>query len=121
MRRAEFEEVVRRAVEALPEEFVARLDNVAIVVEDRPTRDQLFGGGLDEWETLLGLYEGQPLTSREDYGLVPPDKITIFHRPIEAICENVDQIFDEVQATVVHEIAHHFGIDDHSLEEMGRG
>jgi predicted Zn-dependent protease with MMP-like domain len=116
-----FEELVRRALDALPGEFYERLQNVDVVVEDAPTREQLQTGGVEEGDTLLGLYEGVPLTARENYGFVLPDKITIFQRPIEEMCESPDEVVEEIRVTVMHEIAHHFGIDDHALYDLGMG
>ena len=119
MTRAEFERLVRDALEEVPKEISARLDNVDVVVEDRPTRNQLVGTRIEEDQYLLGLYEGIPLTDRYDYTMVLPDKITLFQRNIEAICSSEEEIIREVRDTVVHEVAHHFGIDDERLEEMG--
>ena len=116
---ATFVDIVRQVVESLPETFLKRLDNVDVVVEEYPTAEQLRANGLSESETLLGLYEGVPLTEREAYGMVVPDKITLFYRPIESICENLDQLIDQIRATVVHEVAHHFGISDQALSEIG--
>ena len=121
MDRDEFENVVREALESLPEEFLGRLDNVDIVVEDWPSRDLLAGHTVDEDELLLGLYEGVPLTERGEYSMVLPDKITLFQKSIETICSNNNEIVEQVRDTVVHEVAHHFGIDDHRLEELGAG
>ncbi len=95
------------------------MENVDLVIEDWPTRDQLVGSGIDDSEWLLGLYEGIPLTDRYDYNLVLPDKITLFQKAIEAICSGEDEVIREVRDTVVHEVAHHFGIDDDALEQMG--
>jgi predicted Zn-dependent protease with MMP-like domain len=95
------------------------MDNVDVVVEDRPSRDQLIGSGLNEDECLLGLYEGIPLPDRYDYNLVLPDKITLFKNTIESICETERDIIREIQDTVVHEVAHHFGIGDDDLDAMG--
>ncbi len=106
-------------MDELPPQFLERLDNVDIVVEDWATREQLFGSGLDERDFLLGLYEGIPLPDRYDYNLVLPDKITLFQRAIESICDTDERVVEEVRATVIHEIAHHFGIDDNALHEMG--
>ncbi len=118
--RSEFEDLVRQAIDALPEEFLARLDNVDVVVEAEPTPEQLDRQSLDAGETLFGLYEGVPLTERhESYGLVTPDKITIFQRPIEEVCDTLDELVEQVQSTVVHEIAHFFGIGDARLDELG--
>ncbi len=122
MDREKFEWLVARAVDSLPEEFRTKLENIDVVVEDWPTFGQLADVGLKDDETLLGLYEGVPLTRRSShYGLVPPDKITIFRRPIEAKCRYVDQITAEIQRVVRHEIAHHFGIGDARLEQIERG
>ncbi len=119
MERRRFEQLVRQAMNELPDAFLDRMENVDVVVDETVTRDQLIGSGLDEDEMLLGLYEGIPLTGRYDYDLVIPDKITLFQAPIESICKNDGEILAEVRATVIHEIAHHFGIDDESLHEMG--
>jgi predicted Zn-dependent protease with MMP-like domain len=114
-----FEELVNKAIEGLPSEFAERLDNVAIVVEDTPSRAQLHRSNVAPGNTLLGLYEGIPHTRRgNDYGMVLPDKITIFRKPIEAECRSDDQIVVLVRKVVLHEIAHHFGIDDDRLEEL---
>ena len=83
------------------------------------SREQLIGSGLDEREMLLGLYEGIPLPDRYDYNLVLPDKITLFQRAIESICSTDEEVVTEVRATIIHEVAHHFGIDDEALHEIG--
>jgi predicted Zn-dependent protease with MMP-like domain len=115
-----FENLVIRAVESLPEEFRERLDNVDVVVADEPTRHQLTKTERQRGETLLGLYEGVPLTERtQGYGFVVPDMITIFQRPIEEMCRSDSEIIDEVRKVVLHEIAHHFGISDERLRELG--
>ena len=121
MSRLEFEDLVRQAMETLPEEFVARLENVDVVVADRPNAEQIGVSGAPEGETLLGLYEGVPLVDRENYGLVVPDKITVFQMPLEEMCSTREELIDEVRVTVVHEVAHFFGLDDHALREMGLG
>jgi len=116
----QFERLVARAIESLPEEFRERLENIDIIVADYPTRTQLSSSGSGRNETLLGLYEGVPLTRRSHgYGFVVPDKITIFQKPIEAACKNDAQITTKIRRVVLHEIAHHFGIDDDRLEELG--
>jgi predicted Zn-dependent protease with MMP-like domain len=74
---------------------------------------------LSHGETLFGLYHGVPLTRRDSYGPVMPDKITIFQRPLENICDSEDELVEEVRLTVAHEIAHFFGIDDDRLDELG--
>jgi predicted Zn-dependent protease with MMP-like domain len=119
MDRERFERLVERAVASLPEEFHARLENVDVVVEDWPSHHELARLGLKSRYELLGLYQGVPLTKRGwHYGLVPPDKITIFQRPIEAKCRDDDRITREIGRVVRHEIAHHFGIGDGRLREL---
>lgn len=116
-----FDELVTQAIDSLPDEFRERLENIDIVVADVPTRAQMKNLKGRRGEMLLGLYEGVPLTERtHGYGFVMPDKITIFQRPIEAMCRNEAQIVDEIQRVVRHEIAHHFGISDDRLNELGR-
>ena len=121
MNRLEFEELVRQAFESLPDQILVRIDNVDVVVNDYPSREQRRANNLAPGETLYGLYEGIPQTDREGYGFVMPDKITIFQRPIEEACEDDGEIVEQVQLTVVHEVAHHFGISDETLHEMGLG
>ena len=122
MERERIEWLVARAVETLPEEFITRLENIDMVVEDYPTLGQLTSVGLRRGQSLLGLYEGVPLTKRSThYGLVPPDKITIFQKPIEAKCRYNAEIMAEIQRVVKHEIAHHFGISDARLEQIEKG
>jgi predicted Zn-dependent protease with MMP-like domain len=116
---AEFEKLVLEALDQILDEISDRLDNVDVVVEDWPTSEQMAGSGIEDGHYLLGLYEGIPLTDRYGYDMVLPDKITLFQKPIEAICASDEEIVGEVRATVVHEVAHHFGIDDASLEQMG--
>ena len=111
MDRERFEELVGDALDAVPPELLELLDNVVILVEDDPPADD---------PDLLGIYEGHALTERGwDYSGVLPDRIVIYRNPILAICEDDDDVVDEVSVTVVHEIAHHFGIDDHRLHELG--
>ena len=122
MDRATFQGLVAQAVDSLPEEFRARLENIAVVVEDWPSKVQLTETGLKRGQTLLGLYQGVPLTKRgSHYGLVPPDKITIFQKPIEASCSHDTDIIAEVGKVVRHEIAHHFGIGDARLHQLEKG
>lgn len=106
-----------KALEELPPEFSGQLDNVDIVVQDWPTREQLSDAGVRSRWGLLGLYQGVPHTERgTHYNLVPPDKITIFKRPIEEICSSPEEIESKVGEVLRHEIAHHFGISDERLE-----
>ena len=114
--------MVVRAVAELPEEFLSQLHNLDVVVEDRPTISQRRRAGLDSGHTLLGLYEGVPQTRRgRGYGMVLPDKITIFQGSIEARCRSEEEIKAEVRRVVKHEIAHHFGISDARLRELQQG
>ncbi len=121
MDRENFEALVAKAVASLPEEFLSKLDNVDVVVSDIPTRRQLRKAGTRIGDTLLGLYEGIPQTQRDaHYGLVPPDKITIFQLPIEEKCGDKSDIYAEIERVIRHEIAHHFGISDDRLRELGK-
>ena len=119
MTRAEFEKLVREALSQIPSEIRGRVENVDLVAEDWPTMEQLAGSGLEEGQYLLGLYEGIPLTERYGYDMVLPDKITLFQKAIEEVCSSDEEIIKEVRDTVVHEVAHHFGIEDDKLEQMG--
>jgi predicted Zn-dependent protease with MMP-like domain len=122
MDRERFEELVVEALAELPAEFQEKLENIDVVIADKPTPQQLTRMGLRYNETLLGLYEGVPLTKRgRGYGMVPPDKITIFQKPIEAQCRHDREITREVQRVVQHEIAHYFGIGEASLRRIEDG
>jgi predicted Zn-dependent protease with MMP-like domain len=106
---ARFEELVADALDGIPEALGRRMDNVWVTVEDRPAIPN-----------LLGLYEGIPLTEREAYGgMAVPDRITVYRLPICARCGTEAEVVDMVRVTVVHEVAHHFGIDDDRLDELG--
>lgn len=120
--RPRFERLVLRALSGLPPAFRERLDNVDVIVERRPSAAHLRQGGVPSGNTLLGLYVGTPLPSRsEGYHMTLPDRILIFQEPIESICSNSRELVMQVRQTVVHELAHHFGIDDHRLNELGVG
>ena len=121
MEREQFEELVDEAIESLPENLKERIENVAIMVADWPTSEQLEEVGVKHKQDLLGLYEGIPLTKRtRGYQMVLPDKITIFQKPIEMRYHSEGTILKRVQRTVLHEIAHYFGISDARLREIGR-
>lgn len=108
-----FEELVADALDRVPPTLMSMMDNVVIVVEDAPEGDD---------QNLLGLYEGYALTDRGwEYGGVLPDKITIYRLPTLRICRTEEEVVEEVAITVVHEIAHHFGIDDARLHALGWG
>jgi predicted Zn-dependent protease with MMP-like domain len=119
MPRGRFLRLVRRALAGLPPPFRQRLSNIDIVIKRRPGPDDLREAGLSPGETLYGLYAGVPLTERSEYGLVLPDKITIFQEPLERDFPDEAHLVEEVRKTVLHEIAHHFGISDEKLAEMG--
>ena len=122
MERERFQWLVAKAIDSLPEEFRVKLDNVDVVVEDWPTPSQLAKVGLRRGQTLFGLYQGVPLTKRgSHYGMVPPDKITVFQKPIEARYKDEVNIIAEIQRIVRHEIAHHFGIGDARLRQLESG
>jgi predicted Zn-dependent protease with MMP-like domain len=111
MSRREFEGLVSDALDTIPPELAALMSNVVVLVEDEPPAED---------PHLLGVYDGVPLTERgEWYGGVLPDRITIFMGPTLRTCEHPEDVVDEVHITVVHEIAHHFGIDDARLHELG--
>ena len=110
---AEFEEAVGDALDAVPPELMRLLDNVVFLVEDEPPADD---------PDLLGVYDGTPLTERGDaWAGALPDRITIFRGPLTRMCEDREDLLDEIAVTVVHEIAHHFGIDDDRLHALGWG
>jgi predicted Zn-dependent protease with MMP-like domain len=114
-----FEQLLSEAFEELPEVFRARLDNVVIVVEEYADARTLRSVGLRHPAQLLGLYHGVPLTARpHDYGLVTPDRISIYRQPILMQCANLEQVRALVGRVLRHEIAHYFGIDDNRLEEL---
>ena len=121
LRHEPFEQLVQRALDGLPRPFRALLENVAVVIEDEPTRQQLTYGDGDPDGTLYGLYEGTPGI---EYGAdwVPyPNKITLFRFALEEDFPDPLDLADEVQATVVHELAHHAGIEEDRLHELGWG
>jgi predicted Zn-dependent protease with MMP-like domain len=107
----EFEGLVQQAIDSVPAELLGLVENCVILVEDEPP---------PELAGLLGLYDGVPLTERgEFYAGVLPDRILVFRLPTLAICDRPEDVVAEVHITVVHEIAHHFGIDDDRLHELG--
>ena len=121
MERQKFEKLVDNAIEALPDEFKNKLENVDVMVEDWPSPQQASRLKLRNKAQLLGLYEGVPQTKRgSGYNLVLPDKITIFQKPIELECSSDKEIESEIGRVVKHEIAHHFGIGDATLYKIER-
>src|SRR3990170_8592745 len=120
MQRRRFIGLVQQALADLPSPYREWLENVDVVVERRPRLHQRRETGLRPGETLFGLYEGVPLTSRgSDYGMVLPDKISIFQEPLEQECDDEAGLIEEVRRTVLHELAHHFGTSDEELERLG--
>jgi predicted Zn-dependent protease with MMP-like domain len=115
-----FDKLVAHALDELPAWVEAALDNVEVTVAELPSPAQRQRMGLRPGVTLLGLYEGVPQTRRTThYGLVLPDKITLFRRPILAVCRTPAEVEARVRSVVIHELAHHFGIDDDRLRELG--
>ncbi|MFV0460722.1 MAG: metallopeptidase family protein [Actinomycetales bacterium] len=114
MSRQDFENAVGDALDLVPAELMRHLDNVVFLVEDDAPQDD---------PDLLGLYEGVPLTERDSWWAAGslPDRIRIFRNPMLRVCESEAEVVEEVAVTVVHEIAHHFGIDDDRLDELGWG
>lgn len=127
-RRRQFERLVVRSLDSLPPAILGMLDNVEIVIEDEPTAEQLarnerqHGGAPapDEAEELFGLYEGTPLTVRSSQdGFRLPDKITLFRGPLERVFPNRAELAEQVRITVIHELAHYFGLDEDRIDELG--
>ena len=119
--RRAFERLVVRALDGLPDDIHRMLDNVEIVVDDGPTADHLRAEDSTE-DTLFGLYEGVPLAERgSGYTLTVPDKITVFRGPLERAFENRAELVQQVRITVIHELAHHLGIDEERLDDLGLG
>lgn len=119
MNEADFDAAVHQALANIPQKIRSEMENVAVFTQD----DYFPGEGEDPDTVLLGLYEGTPLTERGswwDAGSLP-DRITIFRNPILGICSSKEEVVHEVTVTVIHEIAHHFGIDDERLHELGWG
>ncbi|GAA4981090.1 metallopeptidase family protein [Kineococcus glutinatus] len=109
----DFEEAVADALDTIPPELARAMSNVVVLVADSPPPDAP--------DDLLGLYEGVPLTERDSWWAAGalPDRITVFRLPTLAVCEDAEEVVAEVRTTVVHEIAHHFGIDDDRLHDLG--
>ncbi|UFU05969.1 metallopeptidase family protein [Ruania halotolerans] len=116
MSQEDFEAAVGEGLDLIPPELARHIDNVVVLVEDDPPAEV---GDAD----LLGLYEGTPLTERGEWWAAGslPDRITIYRNPTLRFCESADEVAEEVAVTVIHEIAHHFGIDDQRLHELGWG
>jgi predicted Zn-dependent protease with MMP-like domain len=117
--RERFEELVRQALATLPQEIAERIDNVDVEVQDWPEPKQLTSARVPPGRTLLGLYQGVPLTKRSSgYNMVPPDRIIIFQGPLERTARSDEELVSRVRDVVIHEVAHHFGISDERLREI---
>jgi predicted Zn-dependent protease with MMP-like domain len=118
--RAEFEKLVAQAVDSLPPNFLAKLENVEVVVEREPTEEDLEQAGVEPGGTLLGLYQGVPQTERGTwYGNMLPDRIIIYQRPLEAVARDRREIRKEIRITLMHELGHHFGLGEDELSKAG--
>ena len=117
--REQFQNLVLQALSDLPEDVRHSIQNVDVVVDDVASINQIAGTGIENAIDLLGLYEGIPLTERYGYDMVLPDKVTLFQKPIESICDTQEQMAEEISKTLIHEIAHHFGLDDDHLDRLG--
>jgi predicted Zn-dependent protease with MMP-like domain len=115
--REHFEQLVADALDSLPDDIAARMDNVQVVVEDEPPAE--VRAGIGRGNDVLGYYHGVPLTQRGYYNSVMPDRISIYRGPITRAARTPSGIKEQVRRTVIHEIAHHFGIDDDRLRELG--
>jgi len=121
MNRDAFERAVGEAIDELPKDVLRQIANVAFVVEELPDEETLEMTEVDDPAELFGFYHGIPLTERTSgYGMVLPDKISIYRQSIQQSCRNDDEVREMIRETVRHEIAHYFGIDDDRLEELGR-
>jgi len=113
--REEFEALVEAALEGLPDEFAELLDNVAVMVEEEPDPEDLEAMGMEPGEELFGLYQGEPLTARDTFYTALPDRVIIYRGPILRACENRRQVIREVRDTVIHELGHHFGMEEEDM------
>ena len=121
MKKVEFEKLVKEAISELPEKIRQKMDNLALCVEKRPTAEQLRKTGIRYGGFLLGLYEGVPQTKwGRGFGMMLPDKITIFQDSIEKFARTPEKIKKLVKTTVWHEIAHHFGFNEKQVRELER-
>ena len=120
--KAEFARYVEQALAELPEPFASHLEQITVEIVDRPTRQQLRAVGLKGDELLFGLYQGVNLLDRSvEHSGVLPDRILIFQEDHEIACDSPDQLVEEIRKTVLHEIGHHFGMDEDDLDEVGYG
>ena len=119
MKREAFRRLVDEALESIPPEFRDAMQNIAIVIEDEPTLEQLESVEIEPPDTLLGLYEGTPLTERHwAHGNVLPDKVTLFQGPIEDSSDGDEDVVVAIGETLIHEIGHYFGLSEEQIEEI---
>ncbi|MCB1035274.1 MAG: metallopeptidase family protein [Acidobacteria bacterium] len=112
----EFEALVEKALDGLPEEFAELLDNVVVVIEEEPSEDDLLSVGLDpNVDDLLGLYSGVPLAERDSSYFALPDQVSLFRGPILRACSSRREVIREIRDTLVHELGHHFGLDEDEM------
>ena len=122
MSQQDFEDIVGDALDRIPEDLAEVMDNVVVLVQDEPDPEMLTEEDYDDagLPTLLGLYDGVPLTERDEgWSMVLPDRILIFRGPLERWCASREELEEEITVTVIHEVAHHFGIPDERLHELG--
>lgn len=120
--KADFARYVEQALAELPEPFASHLEQITIEIIDRPTRKQLRSMGLKDHELLFGLYQGVSLPDRSvQHSGVLPDRILIFQEDHEIACDNARELVEEIRTTVLHEIGHHFGMDEDDLDAIGYG
>lgn len=112
----EFQALVEQAMAGLPEEWAELLDNVAVMVEEEPDPDEMAAMGMDPDDDLLGLYQGVPLSERDTFYMgALPDRVTLYRGPILRACDNRRQVIREIRDTLVHELGHHFGMDEEDM------
>lgn len=117
----EFDALISRAMDELPQEYIKRLDNLAVVMADEPSAEQRRKMKLDSSQLLLGLYEGIPKPSRgANYNFVLPDKITLFKNQLLAVSANQTELFENIKRTIWHEIAHHYGLNHEQIDKLQR-
>lgn len=116
----EFEKIVGEEIDSLPEKTMRLINNVAFLVEDYPTAEQIKNARLGTQFELFGLYEGYIQSSRRNLGTVLPDRITLFRKAIMRNCRNLEELKKQVRSTIKHEIAHHFGSDEHGARKAGK-
>ena len=117
-----FRRAVQEAMDRIPEAFLHHIENVAVLVEEEPSPEVLAELEIPEGETLFGVYFGTPVGEKSLFDIPSePDRIVIYRQPLQAWCETVEELVEEIEITVVHEVAHHFGIDDELLDRYGYG